>query len=169
MACFYSLIQYVPDVLAEERITFGVVVYWQRGVASRFVKNWGRIRAVAGGGDIDFLRGFAGRFESEFVSRTYIDIPDAGPLGETLIHKLSRDWHHSIQLTRPRASMAAPQRLIDQLSERALGSAWRQPRRASKASIIDDATALLRNELTAQTGRDFYDAVRTSEHLNGKV
>jgi len=169
MAVFYSLVHYVPNVIADERIAIGFVVFWQRGVAARFVSNWKRIKCFASGVDIEFLRTFAEGFDANFVASTYLQIPEKGPIADTDVHRLSRDWHHSIQLTKPRASLADPQKLIAQLERQVLGRVSRS-RSLSKEGIVQDAVAKLRDELTKRTTRDVaYDSVRTHEHLTGKV
>src|SRR5579885_3191655 len=40
MASFYTVVQYVPDPVADERINAGVIVFSRDRVAARFVKNW---------------------------------------------------------------------------------------------------------------------------------
>ncbi|MBD2774779.1 DUF3037 domain-containing protein [Iningainema tapete] len=62
MVSRYSIIQYVPDPIADERINIGVVVFNEDAVKSRFLTNWERVR-LFGMEDIDFLKDFADRVQ----------------------------------------------------------------------------------------------------------
>ena len=44
MATFYSVIQFVPDPVADERMNAGVVVFGNGRILVRFVENWGRLQ-----------------------------------------------------------------------------------------------------------------------------
>ena len=58
MAAFYSVIQFVPDPVADERINAGVVVFDGEKVRAHFIDNWGRLQRF-GNKDVGFLKQFA--------------------------------------------------------------------------------------------------------------
>ena len=62
MPAFYSIVQYVPDPVIDERINVGVIVFGEGRVMSRFVDNWRRVRNFGSEG-IAFLRKFADQAE----------------------------------------------------------------------------------------------------------
>ena len=57
MASRYSVIQYVPDPIADERINIGLVIFDDEQVKAVFLKQWDRVRCFAME-DIQFLRLF---------------------------------------------------------------------------------------------------------------
>ena len=54
----YSIIQYVPNPIADERINIGVLAFDENLVKVSFLKNWQRVKDF-GGENIDFLQDFA--------------------------------------------------------------------------------------------------------------
>ena len=64
---YYSVIQYVPNPIADERINIGVIAFDDRTVLVHFLKNWNRVRNF-GGEDIGFLLEFAKRMEESAKS-----------------------------------------------------------------------------------------------------
>jgi hypothetical protein len=64
MVSFYSVVQYVPDSMADERINFGLIVLSEsRIVDCRFLVAWKRVHEFAHRQDISFLQEFAARFK----------------------------------------------------------------------------------------------------------
>jgi hypothetical protein len=63
MASRYSVIHYVPNLIADERINIGVIAFNNNVVRIRFVKNSQRVRHF-GMEEIDFLKDFAHRMEN---------------------------------------------------------------------------------------------------------
>ena len=58
----YSIIQYVPNPIADERINIGVLAFDENLVKVSFLKNWQCVKDF-GGEKIDFLQDFAERMQ----------------------------------------------------------------------------------------------------------
>ncbi len=64
MASRYSIIQYVPNPIADERINIGIVAFNDQLVKTRFVKSWKRVRCFATDeSDIDYLQEFTANMQ----------------------------------------------------------------------------------------------------------
>ncbi len=48
MASFYTVVQYVPDPVTDERVNIGVIVAAEDTVQSRFLSNWRRVKQFGG-------------------------------------------------------------------------------------------------------------------------
>jgi hypothetical protein len=97
MLSFYSVVQYVPDVLADERINVGVVAWGDGRVRVRWLRDWERVRLFAGH-DVsnlarDLAREGAGWTEEQVVRQ-------AGRSGSV------------VQFTGPRPSIRNPDQVL---------------------------------------------------------
>lgn len=101
----YSVIQYVPDPIADERMNVGVVVFNDDTVRVHFVSNWERARRF-GMEDIEFLKNFAHSMEEEANKGLLFpgDDFEGVPYYERVL-KISREWINSIQFTEPLAAL----------------------------------------------------------------
>lgn len=105
MASQYSVIQYVPNPIADERINIGVLAFNDQVVRVHFLQNWKRVKQF-GNEDVSFLREFADRMEESaarggfFLEDGYKDIPK-----HQQIIKVARGWMNSIQFTEPCGSL----------------------------------------------------------------
>lgn len=61
MVSRYSVIQYVPDAIANERINIGVLVFDEQVVRVKFLSKWNRVVHFAPNSDISFLMDFSDR------------------------------------------------------------------------------------------------------------
>jgi hypothetical protein len=105
MPSFYTVVQYVPDPIADERINIGVIAYSGATVRAQFLAEWRRVRHF-GGEDIDFLRDFSRRLQRA-VTRQAEGLPvEGGPVDATRLERMIGGWHNSIQLTPARASLS---------------------------------------------------------------
>jgi hypothetical protein len=130
MTARYVVVQYVPDMVADERINVGVIVLAKGTVRLRFLRNWERVRHFAAGRDISFLQGLAGRL---------------GGLDAPALLKMARRWAGCVRLTCPRASLLSPDDLLERAAGWFLGDASRPPERAGRHA----AAAAGRNGTTA--------------------
>jgi hypothetical protein len=133
MPCYYTVIQYVPDPVSDERINIGVLVFDENAMHSRFLRNWQRV-GVFGASDISFLKDFA----KEVAGRTAISstLPKLERISEENIRKIAGSWMNSIQFTEPRASILGTQEVMTQivplvLKQPTLKSRYRDRRTAS--------------------------------------
>ena len=115
MSSHYTIVQYVPDPTAEERVNFGVIVWDKERIRSQFLVDWRRVRAF-GREDIGFLRDFA-KSATEMTS----DQPNLPELGQEFDHKhlkkLIGDWSYSIQFTEPRGSIKSAANLLEDVAD----------------------------------------------------
>jgi hypothetical protein len=103
MKAYYSVVQYVPDVVRDERINIGVVAFSEGRVASQFLKNWQRVRKF--GGDDVSLKDSAHELG-------HMSVPQIAHAIET--------WAHSIQLTPASPSLLSVEELLIDATRRYL-------------------------------------------------
>lgn len=119
MASKYSVIQYVPDPIADERINIGVIAFDNQNIRVRFFKNWLSWKRVQifGMEDIKFLKDFARRMEKN-VKEGYLFSEDK--LNEVsyqeIISKIAQEWINSIQITETRGSLDNVDDLIEDIA-----------------------------------------------------
>ncbi|CAD5925715.1 hypothetical protein PCC9214_00954 [Planktothrix tepida] len=117
MVSRYSIIQYVPNPIANERINIGVVAFSDQEVRVQFLSNWERVRNF-GMENIDFLTNFAARMK-ETASRGLMfpgDEESEIPKHERLT-EIVRGWRNSIQFTEPHPSLADVDKLLHDIVE----------------------------------------------------
>lgn len=105
MTSKYSVIQYVPNPIADERINIGVLAFDADQVQVHFLQSWERVRNFSNT-DISFLHDFAQRMQESaasgllFPGDTLDQIPD-----DERLTKFALGSINSIQFTEPRASL----------------------------------------------------------------
>jgi len=116
MGSKYSVIQYVPNPIANERINIGVVTFNNEQVRVQFLQNWERVRHF-GMENIDFLKDFTDRMHDAVKSGLLFpgDEKNDTPNYERLM-EISRDWINSIQFTEPRGSLEDVDSLLEDAS-----------------------------------------------------
>ena len=114
MASRYSVIQYVPDPIADERINIGLVIFDDEQVKAVFLKQWDRVRCFAME-DIQFLRLLEEQMQHAASEGLVFpgDRENGQPRHERLL-RVATSWMNSIQFTEPSGSLAS----VDQLLER---------------------------------------------------
>ena len=147
MASRYSIIQYVPNPIADERINIGVVAFDDNDVRVQFVNNWGRVQAF-GGEDINFLRDFAKRMNKAAEEGLLFpgDRPNDTPKHERL-KKIARGWMNSIQFTESRGSLEDVESLLEDIAQTYL---------VNVESLLEDIaqTYLVNNVVSQKTKRN---------------
>ncbi len=113
MSSRYSVIQYVPNPIANERINIGVLAFDDINVRVHFVRNWDRARYL-GRENIDYLKDFAQRMRKSAESGLLFpgDEDNGTPRHERL-ERIAQSWMNSIQFTEPRGSLKALDKVID--------------------------------------------------------
>jgi Protein of unknown function (DUF3037) len=112
MSAFYSVIQFVPDPVADERVNAGVVVFGEGRVLVRFVENWDRLRRF-GNKDVSFLKQFARDLEKRIRD---------GTTTEEMLRDMAANWRNAIQFTSPRGSLLGLEQLIADAEDRFLAN-----------------------------------------------
>ena len=116
MPSHYSIVQYVPDPISDERINVGVIVTGDSGVVRvRFLSHWQRVRQF-GLSDVSFLREFARAIE---MRQGELDLSQT-QWTEPVLRRLSSEWMRSIQFTEPRASLKDVDSLFEEIVVRFL-------------------------------------------------
>lgn len=138
MATFYSVIQFVPDPVADERINAGVVVFGEGRVLARFVENWTRLQRF-GNKDVSFVKQFARELQERVQAGE-----DRPEVTEASLREMIATWKNAIQFTPPRGSLLGPEELLADTEDRFLANdhpAERRPftRRYMKKLAFDAA------------------------------
>ena len=98
MVSYYTVVQYYPDPITDERINIGVMVFGDGQLRSHFLQDWRRVEQF-GGEDISFLYDFARRAEA---------------WDETTLKDCMTRWTRSIQFREPLPSLREPEKLLDE-------------------------------------------------------
>jgi hypothetical protein len=113
MASQYSVVQYVPDPIADERINIGVVVIGDSGPRVQFLSNWDRVKRF-GKADIGYLREFASKLAAEIKhAGEELTLKDPGSV-EKRLEKMVSGWMNSIQFTPLRGSLKSSADLLEE-------------------------------------------------------
>ncbi|NJK66667.1 MAG: DUF3037 domain-containing protein [Microcoleus sp. SU_5_3] len=147
MASRYSIVQYVPNPIADERINIGVVAFDDNDVRVQFVNNWGRVQAF-GGEDINFLRDFAKRMNKAAGEGLLFpgDHPNDTPRHERL-KKIAQGWMNSIQFTEPRGSLENVESLLEDIAQTYLVNAVSATTKRTRQDAARITTSIIRKTL----------------------
>jgi len=147
MASRYSIVQYVPNPITDERINIGVVAFDDNDVRVQFLNNWSRVQAF-GREDINFLRSFAKRMNFAASEGLLFpgDEPDGTPKHERL-KKIARGWINSIQFTEPRGSLDNVENLLEDIAQTYLVNVVSAKTKRNRHDAARITTSLIRNTL----------------------
>ena len=134
MVNYYSVFQYIPDGVRDERINIGVVVFGSGRVRTQFLKNWSRVRNFASAEAISDLRYIPHRVKS---------------MKEDEIRALAEKETFGVQLTRPAVSLLNDEELLYDAAVRFLID---PPQAAHRDYIV-------KSELAARTRRRIREAL----------
>jgi hypothetical protein len=114
MVSKYSVIQYVPNPIADERINVGVLAFDEDIVKVHFLSRWDRVRSFGATESIGFLKDFARRMEEAVEDGLLFpgDEPETAPRHERLV-KVAKGWINSIQFTEPHGSLEDVDSLLE--------------------------------------------------------
>ncbi len=167
---FYTVIQYVPDLVADERVNVGVLVFQGDLIRSRFLRSWKRIQ-VFGGEDITFLRDLAQRVKK--WSSDELTLPGIEPslgLNEEALMRLTAEWRNTMQFTPPRGSILPPDELLTDVASRFLREPVRQkPRFRDRPTAAKLAATKLRYALQARLGEQAKVMLKRNFRIEGAL
>lgn len=167
MASKYSIVQYVPNPIANERINIGVVAFNEEQVRVQFLTNWERVRNF-GMEDITFLKTFARRM-SEAADCGLIfpgDNPNA-PYQERL-SKIAQDWLNSIQWTEPRGSLQDVDSLLEDIANNCLVDlSFQKPHRRDRQDAARLTYSKFRNVFQRHLKNDYKKLLKTNYSVQG--
>ncbi len=172
MVAFYTVVQYVPDPLADERINIGILTYGDGHVRSHFLQNWARVKQF-GETDTKSLQRFAREIGSLATSNQLSLVALGQSLTEDNLRHMMRNWHNGLQFTPQRVSTLSPDALMNQIQKLVL----REPgqRQRKRKEYRDDAAAVtlvrqaVRTVLTELVGSDAKKYLRRSATVEGRL
>jgi hypothetical protein len=125
---YYSIIQYVPNPITDERINVGVVAFDAQIVKVKFLSNWQRVKDFSLD-DINFLYEFQDRMQI-LASQGLLFPGDClnGQAPQERLQKVAENWMNSIQFTEPSASLES----LDILFKDTINEYLVEPKKAEK-------------------------------------
>src|SRR5258706_9088964 len=111
----YTVVQFVPNPTAEERVNIGVMTWDHVGVRSQFLDNWRRVRAFSAG-EVGFVRDIAAELAGRTAAQGALPLDDVGRIDDERMEALARKWRHCIQFTPPRGSLKNADDLLAELA-----------------------------------------------------
>lgn len=170
MASRYSVIQYVPNPISDERINLGVLAFDENNVKVHFLDSWKRIRCFAATEDIVFLKNFTHNMQEAVDSGLLFpgDSNSNTPNHERLL-KASLNWQNSIQFTQPRGSLSDIDKLLEEMvSIYLLEPPEKVNRLRDRKAAARITTSSIRDVFKKKYGKDkAQDFIKTSFPLNG--
>jgi hypothetical protein len=116
MVSRYSIIQYVPDPIASERVNLGVLVFDEDEIRVRFLENWKRVYCF-GSENIEFLRDFAARMNNAVDDGLFVPgEPNTDLSPQERLLKISQEWQNVVQITPPRKSLGELEIVLDEIA-----------------------------------------------------
>ena len=119
MTTYFSIVQYVPDQVADDRMNFGVVAFSETDLRVRFARNRKRIEAF-GGEDSTFLFDFASRLTEAADRKLRLFQTEEQMLGVDALRSMIGGWQNSIQFTPLRTSLLSPAEVIGEIAPKYL-------------------------------------------------
>lgn len=104
MTSQYTVVQYVPNPLADERVNIGVMAWDENGISAEFVSNWPRIRSF-GNEDISYVKDFVIKTSEALKTGARPDLFNEQEFDVARLEKMIGTWRHSIQFSTPRGSI----------------------------------------------------------------
>lgn len=168
MTTLYSVIRYVPDVFADERINIGVMVWGEGRVRARFVADWRRV-ARFGRRDVSFLREFARWVESD-DGQAPLSLDGGARFSESIARQVAGRWGGSIQLSEPHPSM----RSVDETLRATAARFLRDPEPSEdqaddREAAVREASRRVRGAVEEALGRGALEHVRSEWDVLGAV
>jgi len=144
MASRYSVIQYVPNPIADERINIGVLAFDQQTVKVHFLSNWDRVRVFGRSQDMSTLKTFADRMQKSAAAGQLFpgDELNNTPNYEGLL-KVVQGWINHIQLTEPKKSLDT----VDNLLTDAIATYLLEPEPKPKLRDRQAAARIAQNKI----------------------
>lgn len=170
MASYYSVIQYVPDPITDERMNIGVIVYGDGTVRAQFTENWTRVRNFAHK-DIKHLRDFADAVEEAASSQRRLPEELGGvALTEDAVPRITRHWVNSIQVTEPKVSLDTAEALLEDAASRFL---YKRERRQSasrgRVAARHFAVACVKDAIREVVHPSAVDYVKSRHPIDGAL
>jgi hypothetical protein len=171
----YSLIQYVPSPVRDERVNVGVIVLGTTtpffGAKALGKQQRGRLARMGFAKDFNFLDDLIRELEDSKVEAGQLPIPTNGSWDEAAVERAGVEWANTIQLTPPRAAIhERPDALLESLfAELVADPASRRRRARDRRWIRRKVLTGLRQNLAAVPHFDFDAHVRKDTRVAGEL
>lgn len=172
MVSRYSVIQYVPNPIADERINIGIVAFNDQLVKTRFIQSWKRVTCFAKhDSDIEFLKDFKCKIE-RLASLNLLFSDNLEDRSQNLdrLNKVAESWNNSVQFTEPRGSLDDPETLLEDIAEDLLvePSASKPPTVRDRKAAVKVTKRKVRSVLESfgKRAKDYY---KTDHGLQGEL
>ena len=158
MGTVYSIVQYVPDPIAGERINIGLIAVEEGRAACRFLDNWDRVNCFGSGADVEWLTEFATSIQLSCKESTML-VKTTPELTMSSLRRMSEQWTYSIQLSQPSPSLLRCDQLIEDLAPLMLkdiksGQPARKTFRDRRTLVLDATDHLSRALIRRASGRE---------------
>jgi hypothetical protein len=168
MVARYTVVQYVPDPAAGERINIGVMAWDESGVHARFITDWRRVRAFHGA-DVPFLR----ELTKTRAERTSIEPPlplhREQTITAAIIENMVGKWSHEVQFTDPRGSLKHAGELLNELAPVFLHENKRRTLRGrTRRAAAGIAVRAISAAVNAEVPKAASNLVKRDEILSGR-
>jgi hypothetical protein len=171
----YSVIQYVPSPVRDERINVGVIVVGAdpEFFGSRLLapSQRGRLKRLGFAQSFSFLDDLGRELVESAVTEGELPLPTSRPWSATVLEAAHMAWANTVQLTAPRAAIhERPKVLLDSLyAELVADPAERRHRARDRRWIRRRALTGLRAGLQGAPGFDFDAHVRKDIRVTGDL
>lgn len=150
MGTQYTIVQFVPDPIADERLNVGLIAWHGNEVYADFLRDWRRVQKLAGK-DVTTVREFARDFSYEVTGQMQLSKDHS--ITPELIRDIQQDWKHQIQFSDIRGSLENdPRELINKLRDYFLHEPS-MPKRAKNIGRLQAAHTAYQIALDAATER----------------
>ncbi len=161
----YTIVQYRPDPVSDERLNIGVIAWDADGAHAVFVETWERVRSF-GGCDVGFLREFAQSMQSRLAEENLL----LDELTDELVEQLVGDLAHSVQLTPARKAQEEAPKLVSSLSARFLYSPPPKPKSVrNRRTATSLAYRAIRDAVSPHAPKASRRLVQLRRSLQGKL
>lgn len=163
----YSIIQYVPNPIADERINIGVLAFDENLVQVSFLNNWQRVKDF-GGERIDFLQDFAKKLQVQAKNGLLFpgDENNKIPKQDRLL-RISSHWMNSIQFSEPRGSLKDVEQLLNDSVNKFLVDINPPKQKRDRQAAAKFATRKVREVLTERLGKKVKQLVKPDYSISG--
>ena len=136
MPSYFTVVKYVPNIVRDERVNIGVIAFSETDTRAIFLENWHRVKCL--GGNPSSIKAACVDLENMDVER---------------LRKAAREWTHSIQLSRPSASLLDMNTLLLDTAQKFLVDPEVTERGyKSKADVLRRVKQSLREAVTRNLG-----------------
>jgi Protein of unknown function (DUF3037) len=170
MTSKYSIIQYVPNPIADERINIGVLAFDDHRTLVYFLRNWDRVRRF-GMEDIGFLKDFAARTREVAESGLLFpgDENNEIPKHDRLL-RVAQSWMNSIQFTEPRASLKELDRVLeDAIKKFLIEPVLDKPKLLDRQGAARKTISSVKRAVKKFTKEEYQDLVKEKYVLRGTL